>query len=223
MWLSIPHPSRHVDFEKSVRARLPRNSLRRKCSLILAVAMLVNCGCGDAPEPAGQHTTSSQPQTPVSDVKETPNASSERTEKISTPEISVPVSTAAVAEVANDGDALESIGSATETQDGKSALATNAATEDASPRFVKQVVEPTPEQLTQWMQPEFEPLHLLACRESSSIGFVSNLAAALDGRHFILAGTNVTLWSIDAETPEHVFLEQADDQTIKSLAVSPDG
>ena len=73
------------------------------------------------------------------------------------------------------------------------------------------------------MQPEFEPLHLLACRESSSIGFVSNLAAALDGRHFILAGTNVTLWSIDAETPEHVFLEQADDQTIKSLAVSPDG
>ena len=223
MCLSFFHPCRRVDFEKSVCARSQRNSLQQKCRLILIVAVLVNCGCGETPEPAGQRSEDSQPVTPVSDAKGMSHASSEMTEEINTPEISVPVNAAAIGEVADDEGASESTGSATATQDEKSALATNAAKEDASPRLVNQVVEPTPEQLAQWTQPEFEQLHLLACRESSSIGFVSNLAAALDGRHFLLAGTKVTLWSVDAETPEHVFLEQADDRTIKSLAVSPDG
>ena len=95
--------------------------------------------------------------------------------------------------------------------------------EDLSSGIVKQAVEPTPAQIARWARTDFEQLQLLTCRESNAAGLVSNLADTLDGRHFITAGTNVTLWSIETDVPEHVFLELTDDQTIKSLTVSPDG
>ncbi|MCA9009583.1 MAG: hypothetical protein KDB01_07550 [Planctomycetaceae bacterium] len=84
-------------------------------------------------------------------------------------------------------------------------------------------MQPTAAQLARWTRKEFAPLQLLACQDSEITGFVSALAATKDGRHFILAGTKITLWSVSGEAPEHVFLETKDDQTIKSLAVSPNG
>lgn len=87
----------------------------------------------------------------------------------------------------------------------------------------KSLLQPSAEQLARWTRKEFAPLLLLACQDSEATGFVSTLAPTNDGRHFILAGTKITLWSITGEAPEHVFLETTDNQTIKSLAVSPDG
>jgi WD40 repeat protein len=81
-------------------------------------------------------------------------------------------------------------------------------------------------QLAQWKRPAYETLELLAFRQSASVGFVDCMAYSPDGKHFVLAGTKVTLWSLTNTEPEHVFLDLAGggkEQTIKSLAISPDG
>ncbi len=67
---------------------------------------------------------------------------------------------------------------------------------------------------------------MLAFRDWSKTGFVEKLACLPSGRKFLLAGTKVTLWSIDGTEPEHVFLDLATSDkelTIKSLAVAPNG
>ena len=87
-------------------------------------------------------------------------------------------------------------------------------------------IQPAAEQLARWSQPEQEPLQLLACREWNKTGFVEQLACLPNGRMFLLAGTKVSLWSIDGSEPEHVFLDLATsgkELSIKSLAVAPNG
>ncbi|MBC7967898.1 MAG: hypothetical protein H7Z17_18460, partial [Fuerstia sp.] len=187
------------------------NPARSPSWLLLAVAVLVNCGCGDSPEPAVQQGASHESDTPVAETKDPHDASNNGAEDA-----------AASAESAAH-DVAKEIVSAREPQDGKTASASSGTTAGLAAKTVNPPVEPTPEQLARWTQPEHEPLHLLACRESSATGFVSNLAHLFDGRHFITAGTQVTLWSIESDVPEHVFLELTDNQSIKSLAVSPDG
>ena len=81
-------------------------------------------------------------------------------------------------------------------------------------------------QLAQWKSPDYEPLELLALRQSVSVGFVACAAYAPDGKHFVLAGTKVTLWALNSTEPEHLFLDLTGggkERTIKSLAISPDG
>ncbi len=90
----------------------------------------------------------------------------------------------------------------------------------------QKVLQPTAEQLNRWSQTEYEPLQLLAFRDWRKTGFVEKLASLPSGRMFLLAGTKVTLWSIDGNEPEHVFLDLATSQkalSIKSLAVAPNG
>ena len=81
-------------------------------------------------------------------------------------------------------------------------------------------------QLAQWKRPAYEPLELLAFRQSAPVGFVTCMAYTPSGKQFVLAGTKVTLWSLTSTEPEHVFLDLAGggkERTIKSLAISPDG
>ncbi len=88
------------------------------------------------------------------------------------------------------------------------------------------IEQPRAEQLARWSQPEQEPLQLLSFRDGSKAGFVQNLACLPSSRMFLLAGTKVTLWSIDGTEPEHVFLDLATtgkELSIKSLAVAPNG
>ena len=89
-----------------------------------------------------------------------------------------------------------------------------------------EALQPTAEQLNRWAQAEREPIQLLACRDWSKTGFVENLASLPNGRMFLLAGTKVSLWSIEGTEPEHVFLDLATsgkELSIKSLAVAPSG
>ncbi len=190
--------------------------------LWLPVAVLVNCGCGDASESEVQKTAGGESQTPVANRTETNDASHGTVDALSTPLSDRGKNTTASAVRLTD-DVSEVIDSARESQSEETVSATSGSDEDSSPKTVIQTVEPTSEQLVRWARGEFDPLQLLACRESSATGIVSHLAHTLDGRFFITAGTGVTLWSIKTGIPEHVFLELADDQTIESLAVSPDG
>ena len=92
--------------------------------------------------------------------------------------------------------------------------------------LIPAALKPTAEQLARWAQAEQEPIQLLACRDWSKTGFVEKLASLPNGRMFLLAGTKVTLWSIDGTEPEHVFHDLATsgkELSIKSLAVAPNG
>ncbi|HEY4309680.1 MAG TPA: hypothetical protein VGN12_09545 [Pirellulales bacterium] len=85
---------------------------------------------------------------------------------------------------------------------------------------------PTAEQIARWTPPSFEPLQLLAVRQWKKTSFTSRLAAALDGTHYLVAGSRVLLWSLTDDAPEHVFLDHTADDTdhgLKAMAVSPDG
>ncbi len=98
--------------------------------------------------------------------------------------------------------------------------------QDVAPK--QKLAQPTADQLARWTQTEFEPLQLLAFRDCSKTGFVEKLAGLPDGKSFLLAGNQVTLWSLGAAEPEHVFLEttatnSGKELSIKSLAVAPNG
>lgn len=91
---------------------------------------------------------------------------------------------------------------------------------------IKPVIDLSPEQLARWARSSFEPFQLLACREPADIGMVTNIADLNDGRHYILAGSKVSLWSIGADAPEYTFLDVSsagEEQAIQSLAVAPNG
>ena len=214
MRLSNPWSRNCVDF-------LRPNHTLSPFWLWLAVTVLANSGCDDAPEPAVQQSADRESGTPVAETTN-PNDVSDGLGKSFSPPLSHEEEKRAGAPAATV-DVPGAVSSVPEPQGGKAASATGGSSGDSSPKTVKRTVAPTPEQIDRWTQAGIEPLQLLACRESNAAGLVSNLAHTLDGRHFITAGTNVTLWSIEADVPEHVFLELSDDQTIKSLAVSPDG
>jgi len=215
MRLSKSRSGSRVDFKTS-------NHIRSPFWLWLTVTVVLNCGCGNAPEPAVPQNADRESKTPVLDTSEAHDASRGFGESLSAPLSHEGENSAGSAEAVTV-DVSEAIGSAQEPQIGKTASAPSGSSEESSPKIVGQTPEPGPAQLARWARADFEPLQLLACRESSAAGFVSHLAHPLDGRHFITGGTNVTLWSIETNVPEHVFLELTDDQTIKSLAVSPDG
>lgn len=109
-------------------------------------------------------------------------------------------------------------------KDSTPSVSSAQATPPVAPK--EKILQPTAEQLARWSQPEHEPLQLLACRDWSKTGFVEKLACLPSGRKFLLAGTKITLWSIDGTEPEHVFLDLATSDkelSIKSLAVAPNG
>jgi hypothetical protein len=88
------------------------------------------------------------------------------------------------------------------------------------------VPKATVEQILSWTPSPFEPLHLLSIQEWSTTSFTSRLASAGDGRHYLVAGSRVLLWSIDGDAPAHQFLDVARDgadRDLTALAASPDG
>ena len=96
----------------------------------------------------------------------------------------------------------------------------------ATPEPAQVEVKLSDSQQALWKQPAYEPLQLLALRQSASVGFVTCMEHSPDGKYFVLAGTKVTLWSLTSAEPEHVFLDllgDGKDKTIRSLAISPDG
>jgi WD40 repeat protein len=97
------------------------------------------------------------------------------------------------------------------------------STRQPTQQLSKQSAKPSPEQLRRWVRPKYEPLQLLAIHQSGATGYVTKMTHTPNGNHFILGGSKVTHWSVGADEPEHVYLELAGEQHIKSLATSPDG
>ncbi|MDZ4783140.1 MAG: hypothetical protein SGJ19_23080 [Planctomycetia bacterium] len=88
------------------------------------------------------------------------------------------------------------------------------------------IAAPTADQIKLWTPAPFAPVQLLGIREWEKTSFTSCVAATADGRHFIVAGSRVLLWSLEGDEPEHVFLEltpEDGERSIHSLAVAPDG
>jgi WD40 repeat protein len=88
------------------------------------------------------------------------------------------------------------------------------------------IAQPTADQIARWTPAPFEPLDLLAVREWKKTSFTGSIAATPDGKHFLVAGSRVLLWSLAGDEPEHVFLEltaEDGDRDILALAVAPNG
>jgi WD40 repeat protein len=108
----------------------------------------------------------------------------------------------------------------------RAASTTAAASVPPPEPAVAAIPAPTAEQIAAWTPAAFEPLELLAVREWEKTSFTAQIAALPDGKHFLVAGSRVLLWSLDGDEPEHVFLElsaEDGDREILSLAVAPDG
>jgi hypothetical protein len=102
------------------------------------------------------------------------------------------------------------------------------ATRKVAARVEKPVSPPaTAEQLKLWTPAAFEPLKLLGVYEWEKTSFTARTAALPDGKHFLVVGSRVILWSLDNDKePAHVFLELTahdEDRDLLSLGVSPDG
>ncbi len=240
--LYIHHPSSSgCQTDSTLPLRLP---VRWK--LILTVAICVctgTSGCGDpsVPEPVAeieQLSTSSE-QDGITDHDASPNvtemtdsAAAAAGHSTGSETDRAPAARQDTSEVASPDPV--SAKSQPDTQSEKS-IAAAQSVEGASPpstvavpsiTATVPVAEPSAEQIAQWTPPTFEPYQLLAFRQSEETGFVTNMVHTADGRHYGLAGTKVTLWSIDGTTPEHVFLDlpNADkEQKVTALAISPDG
>ncbi|MCA9136837.1 MAG: hypothetical protein KDB00_08760 [Planctomycetales bacterium] len=88
------------------------------------------------------------------------------------------------------------------------------------------VAPPTADQLARWERPVFEPFELLACRERTSLGIATAMMLTPDGQHVLAAGQQISLFPLDSDQPNHVFVDQVDtgkQQIIKSLAIAPNG
>ena len=97
------------------------------------------------------------------------------------------------------------------------------STRQSGTQAVPQVLQPTADQLARWARQEFAPLQMLACRQASDIGFVASMAHTPDGRHFMLAGATVSLWTVGGDAPEQIVLEFDGGEEVKSLATAPNG
>ena len=202
----------------SVASKLMAFSLQL-CLVMLCVCVCV-CGCGpgtkasnpasgiDSREATKTATTTASDTNSVSEFGEQPTAQAAERVTAPTPASSPSSEANAVAAIAPPAEPGVS---------GGAGLADSPTTD------VDAVAQPSAEQLASWTSPDFEALQLLGCRESSEAGLVSHLAQAKDGRHYITAGTKVVLWSLGSETPVHVFWEASGEQSVKSLAVSPNG
>jgi WD40 repeat protein len=101
-----------------------------------------------------------------------------------------------------------------------------AAEVKVEPALVVPVAKLTTEQEKLWAWPEYEQVELLKFKEWPMAGLVTSTAQTKDGKFYLLAGNKVSLWSVDGNEPEHVFLDFSRDSQqrfIKSIIVSPDG
>lgn len=199
------HLRNQVHLRQSNRSVNYNDAQRLLRPVPLVVALLLHVGCSETVQTPPQATQALPASKTDASVALPPQDSKLPTE---TPATTSPTHTATA-----------------DTEEGTKRQSNMAilATAQAPTPPVRPVAKPTPEQITRWTQARFEPLQLLACRDSLATGFVNNMAMTNDGRHFILAGTRISLCSITSATPEHVFLEMPAGQTVKSLAVSPNG
>jgi len=170
-------------------------------------------GCGTSPESRSQPTDEGSARASTSDLSVVDPSMSETS--ATAPDVSNRETTQVVANEQIDATCDSTPGT-------PPAAAVQSPTAEPS-QAGRPKIEPTPEQLARWKQPAYETEQLLACRESATNAFVTTMANALDGRHYILAGLQVTLWSVDSAVPDYVFLEADGERRITSLSVAPDG
>ena len=138
-----------------------------------------------------------------------------------------PEKSAEVAESFTDFDAAvvaEAPNTNSATQEASKAPAqTAAATAPRTTELKSDIPVPTADQLKAWESPAFERLQLLACRDGGKAGIVTRAVTLNNGDGYALAGSRLTAWSLEKDEPLVDFSDSANEQFIRSLAVSPDG
>ncbi len=97
---------------------------------------------------------------------------------------------------------------------------------NTEPKLIVPVAKLTADQEKAWAWPEYQKMELLKFKEWPMAGLVTCTAQTKHGKSYILAGNKVALWSVDAEEPDHVFLDysrKGNELFVKSMAVSLDG
>jgi WD40 repeat protein len=197
------------------RFRMIRSFKLTLLSGLLACSQILCSGCGES-----NSNTAASPNNPAS--APTPNQD-KTTPKIASQQ----------PEVANESASFEAL-------NGSSSAAVPLNTESAAPvsspkaaatippAAVKSVakVQPTASQLSAWKSVPYDQLQLLKLIDSKEAGLLSRIVALPDGKSYILAGTKLTLWSIDQnDAPIHTFIDltKVENNSIKSMDVSSDG
>ena len=180
------------------------NALGRVSEFLLLTLFVMTCGCREASVSTSPQTSSSP--TDVS-VKNVPPSDA----KSSSSEIPITIA-----------PQISSIGAETGRKIETSEPATAANVAASKPAALPPIPKPTQDQIARWTTVDRESLQLLSCRDLYEIGLVKTAAAPGDGRHFILAGAKISLWSVDADKPEHIFFETVGENTIESMSISPD-
>lgn len=170
-------------------------------ALLASLLWILGCGGNEPPKPETIVTAPKAPN-PSASAPQAPNAEdSEKENKAAAPEAnakpaeanSVPVAAAA---------------------EGKANIA---------PAEVKPVVKPTEAQLARWERTPYDKLELLDCRDLETIQTIFHAVDARDGKHLIVAGSKVDLYSVDPKEPMQELFSLDGTRYVKSLAAAPDG
>ncbi len=194
------------------------------CAALVLTAMAFGCGPNGA-KPTPPSTVASQVvESSSNQGNGTSSPKADATVASNTPNEDTSANSNTQAPVARDSSANSK--NAIPTAPSLPAIPPVVEKQDVAPK--RKIEQPTVEQLARWSQTEFEPLQLLAFRDCSKTGFVEKLAGLPSGKSFLLAGSQVALWSLEGAEPQHVFLESSatnssKELSIKSLAVSPNG
>lgn len=181
------------------------------CILLLMVIAPWMVGCGGG-EPAAKPVAQTQ-QAKLNESAPKETGATETEKSVSQPAEPITASN-------SKPEAKPSENAAAQATSPKSAPASKPIAEQPRPA---PVVKPTEEQLAKWERSPFEKLELLDCRDLESLKLILNVADARDGKHVLLGGKEVVLWSVDPKEADQVLLELEGEQLVKSMAVAPDG
>ena len=92
----------------------------------------------------------------------------------------------------------------------------------ANPTAIKPVAILTPEQAKLWKSQAYDPIVLMGFRDISKVGVVTCMTSTPDGSNFIVAGTGVSMWSLEKQEIEHLLLDSSagDQPLIVSIATA---
>lgn len=192
-----------------MKNRLSRcfNQSVNHCTILLLIALISSIGCGN---PTATTTNSSNPKNDgtESSASETPAASNPST--------------------TNTTSSNSTSNTTTQTTSTAVVSAPPVATKPPatkSAEWKKPVAKVSPERAAAWELPKHDTLKLLALREWRAGGLIACSAQSLDGKTLIVAGTGLSLWTLQSEQPETVLVERipGSEAFFTAIKVSPDG
>ncbi len=180
----------------------------------LGFCSLAGCGNGSVP-PAAPSASPATAAAPISDSAAAASDAAVTSANADAPETTTSTAMATAPDPAN-ANATDRENASNNSPAGSPVTAAPAPTPIAA-------YQPTAAQLDQWMQPDYTPLQLLACRDHEQASLLTGMIVLPDGKQYLTAGSKLTLWSIDSDSPVQTLADWPQDTYITSIALSPNG